>query len=89
LDSAHEYPYFIYFFFAGAETMLAYGSLGPGPEFIPYFLGILAWGIMAFSAVLLWPITALKRRFRKANNVQEEVARSEPLTNDLQQSTTD
>jgi hypothetical protein len=45
-------------------AVFAYGP-GPGLEFIPYFLGLLAWAGFAFVAVLLSPITALLRRLRR------------------------
>jgi len=45
--------------------LLAYLGPGPGVEFIPYFLGLLAWAGMALGAILAWPIAALIGRFRK------------------------
>jgi hypothetical protein len=48
--------------------LLAYGP-APGIELIPYFLGLLAWAGLAFSAIFLSPILALLRRFRKTKGV--------------------
>jgi hypothetical protein len=33
-------------------------------EFIPYFLGLVAWVGLAMASFLLWPLTALFRRLR-------------------------
>jgi hypothetical protein len=43
---------------------LAYGP-GPEVELIPYFFSLLTWAGLSVVAVLLWPINALLRRFRK------------------------
>jgi hypothetical protein len=42
-------------------ALVAY-SLGPGLEFIPYFLGLLTWAALAFAAIFLSPMTAFVRR---------------------------
>ena len=47
---------------AGAAP--AYVGPGAGPEFFGYFLSLLAWVGVALSALLLWPVYALIRRFR-------------------------
>jgi hypothetical protein len=52
----------------GKGGVLAYVGLGPGQEFIPYFLGLLAWAGAAFLAILQWPIVALFRRLSKRGN---------------------
>ncbi len=44
------------------HVILAYVGPGPGVEFIPYFLGLLAWAGLALGALLLWPLAALGRR---------------------------
>ncbi len=44
--------------------LFAYGP-APGIELIPYFLGLLAWMGLALGAVLLSPLTALLRLFRR------------------------
>ncbi len=51
--------------FPGPDVVLAYGP-APGLEFIPYFLGLLAWAGLAFVAIILAPLSALLRRIRKA-----------------------
>jgi hypothetical protein len=43
----------------------AYIGPGAGLELIPYSMGVLAWAGVAFGAVVLWPISALRRRLRK------------------------
>jgi hypothetical protein len=47
-----------------ALSLFAYGPV-PGIELIPYFLALLAWMGVAFGAILLSPITALLRLFRR------------------------
>lgn len=47
------------------STVLGYIGPGPGVEFIPYFFALLVWLGTAFAAVLLWPLAALTRRFRR------------------------
>ena len=47
-----------------ALGLFAYGP-APGVELIPYFLGLLAWMGLALGAVLLSPLTALLRLFRR------------------------
>jgi hypothetical protein len=51
-----------------AAPVLAYGGPGAGVEFIPYFLSLLAWLGVCFSAVFLWPIYALLRKLRGRKN---------------------
>jgi hypothetical protein len=41
-----------------------YGPV-PGVEFIPYFLGLLAWAGLAVAAILTAPFAALLRRLRR------------------------
>jgi hypothetical protein len=42
----------------------AYIGPGAGLDFIPYALTLLAFGLTAFSAILLWPVHALIRWIR-------------------------
>ena len=51
-----------------AAPVLAYGGPGAGVEFIPYFLGLLTWLGVCFSAIFLWPIYALLRKIRGRKN---------------------
>jgi hypothetical protein len=44
--------------------MFAYLGLGPGQEFIPYFLALLAFIWAAVIAVVQWPFFALLRLIR-------------------------
>jgi hypothetical protein len=46
------------------DRLLAYAGPGAGLELIPYFFGLLAWAGAAFVAILLWPISALRRLLR-------------------------
>jgi hypothetical protein len=59
--------------------LLAYGP-APGLELIPYFLGLLAWAGLALTAVVLWPLAALRRRFRRDRGTPQGGPRGEPLT---------
>jgi hypothetical protein len=42
----------------------AYAGPVPAPEFIGYFLSFLAWLAFMFSALLMWPVYALRRWWR-------------------------
>ena len=42
----------------------AYVGPAPGPEFLGYFATLMAWLGLAFSALLLWPVHALRQRLR-------------------------
>jgi hypothetical protein len=55
-----------------AEPALAYVGPAPGPEFIGYFASLIGFLFFVFSALLLWPLHALRRCFRRA-------AQSEPV----------
>ena len=56
--------------------MLAYVGLGPGQEFIPYFLAMLGLIGGALLAILQWPLTVLFCLFRRTKGD----AKSSPLT---------
>src|SRR5260370_20532296 len=65
-----------------AGDAMAYAGPAPGPEFFGYFLSLVAWLSLTFSALLLWPIHALRRRFRTGGDVPDAepaVASSDPL----------
>jgi len=47
-----------------AGSAKAYVDPGAGPEFIGYFMSLVAWLGAAVTGALLWPIYALIRRFR-------------------------
>jgi hypothetical protein len=47
------------------EGVLAYVGPGAGLELIPYSMGLLTWIGVAFGAVALWPLSALRRRIRR------------------------
>jgi hypothetical protein len=57
-----------------AFTLLGYGPV-PGVELIPYFLALLAWVGFAFFSVLLTPITALLRLFRRGKHREQAASR--------------
>ena len=59
--------------------LLAYGP-APGVEFIPYFLGLLAWMGVAVGAILLSPLSALLRRLRRVKGAPRAGPASEPPT---------
>jgi hypothetical protein len=60
--------------FLMATANSAHGYVGPGTglEFVPYFLGLVAWVGAAFAAFLLWPFYALIRRMRGLKQKQSE-----------------
>jgi hypothetical protein len=47
---------------------LAYVGPGPGLEVIPCLYALLSVAGMAFSAVLIWPFTAVLRRIRRTSD---------------------
>jgi hypothetical protein len=53
-----------------AGGVLAYVGLGPGQEFIPYFLGLVAWAMAALLAILRWPLIALFQHFLRRKGGQ-------------------
>jgi hypothetical protein len=53
---------------------LAYAGPAAGLEFIPYFLGLLAWAAVAIGATLGWPLAALRRRLREGRRRAAEPA---------------
>jgi hypothetical protein len=52
----------------GADPALAYGGPGADVTFISTALTLLLWMLVAFSAVLMWPIYALLRWIRPRKN---------------------
>jgi hypothetical protein len=56
--------------------MFGYVGLGPGQEFIPYFLALLAFIWAAMMAVFQWPLLVLARlvRGRKAKTAKAQVS---------------
>ena len=50
---------------------LAYAGPSAGLELLPYFLALLAWAGAALGAVILWPLSALLRRFRRQDRIEE------------------
>jgi hypothetical protein len=48
--------------------LLAYVGFGPGQEFIPQFMALLAVMGSALFAILQWPFVALLRRFWRAKS---------------------
>jgi hypothetical protein len=63
-------------------TVLGLFGYGPAPgvELIPYFLALLAWLGLALGSILMSPITAMLRFFRKGRGVPPPQAASEPKT---------
>jgi len=54
-----------------ANAVLGYVGPGAGLEFIPFFLGLLAWLGTAVGAALLWPLYVVMRRFRRGKDAVE------------------
>jgi hypothetical protein len=73
-----SFPVSLLFSLPESSHLLAYGP-APGVELIPYFLGLVAWMGVAFATVLLWPLSALLRRFRRARRAEETGPSREPL----------
>jgi hypothetical protein len=73
------FPVSLLFSLPESAHLLAYGP-APGVELIPYFLGLLGWVGLAFATVLLWPLSALLRRFRRSSRAGEAEPSNEPLT---------
>ncbi len=68
------------------NPVLAYVGPGSGLELIPYFLGLLAWAGVALGAVLMWPISMLFRRLRRARGDRKDEVRNEPMTANVPES---
>jgi hypothetical protein len=60
------------FFLAGEAS--AYVGPAPGPEFVGYFMSLLAWLGLAFSALLVYPLHALRNRFKRAPATVQQAA---------------
>ena len=52
----------------GPWCLLAYVGLGPGQEFIPYFLALLGFVGALFVAVVQWPAAVVLRFLRRLKN---------------------
>jgi hypothetical protein len=72
-------------FLAGEAS--AYVGPAPGPEFVGYFMSLLAWLGLAFSALLIYPLHALRKRFKRGA-VMPIAASQEPAVTQLQESST-
>jgi hypothetical protein len=60
-----------------AAPVFAYGGPGVGVEYIGYFLALLAWLGMCFSAVFLWPLYALMGKIRGRKYLTRELPQAE------------
>jgi len=58
----------------GTSNALAYIGPMPGPEFFGYFLSLVGWVVVIFSSVLLWPIHAFLKRWRKTPSAASAVS---------------
>ena len=50
---------------AFVHALLAYVGMGPGPEFIPYFMALLGVIGAALLAAVQWPISVLLGRLKR------------------------
>ena len=57
--------------------------VGPSPDFIPYFLGMLAWAGTALVAILAWPLSILIGRFRETGGEGPPEGINQPATGPL------
>jgi hypothetical protein len=64
----------------GCGLLPGYVGPGAGLELVGYVLGLLIWMGAALGAILLWPLTALLRRFRKSNDPGGDEPKPEPPT---------
>ena len=55
----------------GHDNLFSY--VGPAPDFIPYFLGLVAWAGMALAGILAWPVSAVIGRFRRAQERNKDI----------------
>lgn len=60
--------------FACSYELLAYVGMGPGPEFIPYFMALLGVIGAALIAVVQWPVSALLGRLKRMRKRGEDAA---------------
>ncbi len=60
------------------SALPAYVGPGAGLELVGYSVTLLAWALAAFSAVLLYPVYALLRRFRRGKNAPAPTPVVEP-----------
>jgi hypothetical protein len=58
---------------AAPDGLFGYVGLGPGQEFLPYFLALLAWVATSLIAVLRWPLLTLFRRLRGVRGTPQDV----------------
>jgi hypothetical protein len=52
------------------EIVLAYAGPGADLGFLTYALGLLAWIVVSFSALVLWPVRSLLRYLRGHNKLE-------------------
>jgi hypothetical protein len=57
---------------SGLAPVLGYVGLGPGPEFIPYFLALLGVVGAALIALLQWPILTLRAYLKGKRHPHDE-----------------
>jgi hypothetical protein len=72
--------------FAVRFDLLAYIGLGPGQEFIPYFLALLFAAGTACLAILQWPFLALRRRLARARSQHPDEPKNELATANMPES---
>lgn len=60
----------------------AYVGLGPGPEFLPYFLALLSLVAAAALAVLQWPIMVILRSIAKVRRLRRQPPSDQPISPD-------
>ena len=61
--------------FIRSHALLAYVGMGPGPEFIPYFMALLGVLGAALLAVVQWPLSLLLGRL---NQLRKRCKHAEP-----------
>ncbi len=59
-------------------TLFAYVGLGPGQEFIPQFMALVAVAGTALLAILQWPFVALFRRFSRNGKIAATPSNGKP-----------
>lgn len=75
-------------FCSSLVPLLGYVGLGPGPEFIPYFLALLGVVGAAFIALIQWPLLVL-RSYLKGKRREPEGAELQSVATDLNETPRD
>lgn len=62
----------------GPRGPFAYVGLGPGQEFLPYFLALMGFIGAALLAIIQWPLLALRRLLARARGARNKPSNTAP-----------